>query len=330
MTEVHGSKLRKFLIEKGRIRKEAFDFVNWRAIGVAHRKMSQSKRTWISKHVCRFAATGTNMARRKEWNNPRCPRCGYHGEDSNHVVVCPDTVARKMYHRAILEFQEKLENLQTHHLIISTMTLALFGGEQSFFCDMVKIDKSFNRDPVQRMIASATLEQDSIGWHNFVEGKISNKWAQAQELDYRSKQDCQRSGERWAVSVVNGLYGVIQKMWTQRNKHLHNKEREHTVSKKRERLEQLIDDEFDLGPLGLRECDRAFMNVDKKRVKRWHMNQQVQWLEGMVIVRKFSHKKLARKGRRKRKLLNNSTTDNISTSGRQSKLFEKTVRTWPP
>ena len=210
------------------------------------------------------------------------------------------------------------------------MTLALFGGEQSFFCDMVEIDESFNRDPVQRMIASATLEQDSIGWHNFVEGKISNKWAQAQELDYRSKHDCRQSGERWAVSVVNGLYGVIRKLWTQRNEHLHNKEREHTVSKKRERLEQLIDDEFDLGPLGLRKCDRAFMNVDKKRVKLLHMNQQVQWLEGMVIVRKFSHKKLSQKGRQKRKLLNNSTTDNISTSGRQSKLFEKTVRTWPP
>ena len=47
------------------------------------------------------------------------------------------------------------------------------------------VDKNMTYNTIIQTIACALLEQDEIGWNNFVEGKFSRKWETAQELHYR-------------------------------------------------------------------------------------------------------------------------------------------------
>ena len=213
ISAIHGKRLRKFLIEKGRIASETFDLINWNAIRKANKKLTTHERTWITKHVSRFAATGRNMLRRKEWTNSKCPRCGQHDEDTNHVIICQDKEAEYCFEKAVITFKEKLIKMETAPIITATIIYTLFGGQESFFSDMIKTDDNYENDDIQRTTAAAAIEQDMIGWFNFIEGKMSSKWEIAQEQYYRIQNSRNRKGSNWASTVVSCLNNIIRTQW---------------------------------------------------------------------------------------------------------------------
>ena len=101
--------------------------------------MSYSEKKWITKHVSRFAATGTNMARRKKWSNSRCSQCSQFGEDSCHVVTCQINTTYNTFSDEVLNLQEKLQKTDTHPNIVKAIILGLLGSETIYFCDIVGV-----------------------------------------------------------------------------------------------------------------------------------------------------------------------------------------------
>ena len=179
------------------------------------------------------------MVRRKEWINSRCPQCGQFGEDSPHAVLCRATDVFKVFSEAILTLRDNLEKINTHLLILNTITLTLMGGKHTFFCNMIEIDNDYKSDVLQGTMVVATLKQDNIGWHNFVEGKISRKWEIAQEMLYRLDKKCKRTGSRWAQILVSNLHDIIWKIWRHRNNTIHKKQST-IASKKKEEKSMMI------------------------------------------------------------------------------------------
>jgi hypothetical protein len=108
------------------------------------------------------------------WDDSRCPRCQQDNETTEHIILCNG-------HGANQEFISQVTNLgvwwiemDTHpsiHRCISE-TLMQRSPLTSFFS---------HSDCVCH---SATLEQDEIGWKNFVEGKISKHWGYLQLVYY--------------------------------------------------------------------------------------------------------------------------------------------------
>jgi hypothetical protein len=49
--------------------------------------------------------------------------------------------------------------------------------------------------------AVAAVEQDEIGWQNFVEGKISKSWGIIQWGHYQEQLSVQ-SGDKWTAGLV--------------------------------------------------------------------------------------------------------------------------------
>ena len=91
----------------------------------------------------------------------------------NHFITCKDKTAYDTFTNAVINLQEKLQQIKTHPDIINAIALGLLGGHDTLFCDMVNLDPEYESGVIYRTIAVAALEQDQIRWINFVEGKIA-------------------------------------------------------------------------------------------------------------------------------------------------------------
>ena len=93
---------------------------------------------------------------------------------------------------------------------------------------------------------AAALDQDAIGWMNFIEGRISLEWRTAQSHFYASIGSS-RTSHRWAKELVQNLLAMVHKMWIARNDVAHAiNEKEHKI-KDGLAMDADIDEQFVLG-----------------------------------------------------------------------------------
>jgi hypothetical protein len=60
------------------------------------------------------------------------------------------------------------------------------------------------------------VDQDRIGWYNFLLGRMSKKWSDAQQR-YIDSLKRKHSGRRWTAAVIQKALDIAWDMWEQRN-----------------------------------------------------------------------------------------------------------------
>ena len=70
------------------------------------------------------------------------------------------------------------------------------------------------------MVQVAILEQHEIGWDNFMIGRWSTKWQEAQEF-FLSQSNSKRSPLRWTTAIIKKLLEICWNVWDFRNGHMH-------------------------------------------------------------------------------------------------------------
>ena len=88
-------------------------------------------------------------------------------------------------------------------------------------------------------------EHDKLGWTNFTEGRISEKYERVQCKHYR-RIESRRSSAKWAAEFVDQLVRLTHLQWTYRNKYLHYRTHDgaETVDEyesRMSRIEQLLE-----------------------------------------------------------------------------------------
>ena len=71
------------------------------------------------------------------------------------------------------------------------------------------------------LLKSAIKEQRIIGWRTFLEGQISQKWAQYMSHYYNIERS-HKTGKAWAAKVISYVVKFTFYIWEQQNKQLHN------------------------------------------------------------------------------------------------------------
>jgi hypothetical protein len=130
----------------------------------------------------------------------------------------------------------------------------------------------------------ATLEQDEIGWLNFVEGKISSKWRALQEEHY-SEIGSRRSADRWAAGLVTQLLELVHDMWLHRNAVDHEHDSQGLKIKASQDLATAIQEQFAMGYDGLARRDRHYISHGKDDVKALSASDKQAWLRGVQLAR---------------------------------------------
>eukprot|EP00957_Ditylum_brightwellii_P068757 5218976-Ditylum_brightwellii.AAC.1 len=69
----------------------------------------------------------------------------------------------------------------------------------------------------------AITDQILLGWMNFIKGRVSKKWAEAQKLylDFAAPNSTKHTEEHWAQALVLGLWNYFDEIWTMQNADLH-------------------------------------------------------------------------------------------------------------
>jgi hypothetical protein len=185
--------------------------VDWHVLGPAFRLWPRGKRQWLSNHMAKFSATGRVMFRRKEWEHDRCPRCDAENEDSNHIFRCPAPSAHQQWKESLDSLEVKLEDLWTHPDISRIIMAKLRAWPHSD-------GLSFRGLGLDKTVLAAGAYQDQIGWTNFLLGRLTGFWRDAQdEWIVQTSTKWRQSSARWLSLTTRAVWELLWEMWMQRN-----------------------------------------------------------------------------------------------------------------
>jgi hypothetical protein len=102
------------------------------------------------------------------------------------------------------------------------------------------------------------MEQDEIGWQNFVEGKITQSWGMLQIQHYQ-EQHSKRTMDKWTSGLVTQLLELTHGMWLHRNGVLHAVDAQGLPLQQAAELEAAIHDKFRKNTEGLARKDHHFI-----------------------------------------------------------------------
>jgi hypothetical protein len=79
--------------------------------------------------------------------------------------------------------------------------------------------------PTQRItppdLRAAVQAQNSLGWNQFLKGRIVKDWAPIQDADFACRL-LRNTGKTWSASLSCGIWELAWQMWDHRKEILHN------------------------------------------------------------------------------------------------------------
>jgi hypothetical protein len=129
-----------------------------------------------------------------------------------HIARCTHAVTVALWEQSL----EKLAAWFSHDETHPGITQLLLARLNTWSCHQ---ETQF---PIPRIPAlhMAYLDQQEIGWFNFLQGHISNHWAKIQSEYYRLLESHQ-TGNTWARQLISHLWDITWKMWLHCNYILH-------------------------------------------------------------------------------------------------------------
>jgi len=152
----------------------------------------------------------------KRWRlrtQSKCPRCECEDEDKAHILRCQAPTAAGKWKKAIKELDIWLQATRTH----PQLRQDLISGLQKWHDDQ----------PITRAVIEGTqagTAQDDIGWGVVMEGCLSVRWREEQDIYWKAIKS-RKSSKRWTTALIKRLMLTAWDMWNQRNEALHDSER---------------------------------------------------------------------------------------------------------
>jgi hypothetical protein len=130
---------------------------------------------------------------------------------------------------------------------------------------------------------SAAMEQDEIGWQNFMEGKITRSWGMLQIQLYQ-EQHSKRTMDKWTSGLVTQLLELTHGMWLHCNGVLHAVDEQGLPLQQAAELEAAIHDEFRKNTEGLARKDHHFIRQGRDDVMSMSVVDKRGWLRGIQLA----------------------------------------------
>jgi hypothetical protein len=210
--------------------------------------------------------------------NSKCPNRQEVRESSQHLNRCLD-------HGQTLLFQESIKHLvnwmheynQTDPKLVHWIEkYLLFRGTWTM--------SSLVWDLGSNQIRGAVASQDTIGWVEFLHGKVSVKIATIQEI-HCTLSSCCMTGNDWMKHFIANLIQVSHSQWLYRNFILHNKTRGYLrLQHKKEvlkELDHLMDTNLDEIPQG----SQYLLEMDFTSLYNASFERQSYWVLAMKVAR---------------------------------------------
>jgi hypothetical protein len=269
------TKVMTHLIKTKQLTAAQFNLIYWELIGTTMSSSPQLYQLWASKQVTLFCATGRMMLAMKMWDNDRCPCCKTVEETTKHILICTDPEMADCFSLALEDLECWLDAHETHPSL------------QEFLVNYIKSQgtSTFSQLPnlPQDMLTLAS-DQDAIGWHNCLEGKIPYSLYLFQEL-YLDSLDTRRTITGWAAGLVEHILHITHLAWKHRCDVVHAREAAGLKTAESKTLQDEIRIEFGLGYQNLQYEDDHLLNAGLESILALSGADKKAWLDTIRVAR---------------------------------------------
>jgi len=266
---------------KGSLTTRAFDAVDFEAMGEMLKSKPPTYEMWLTKHVSHFCATGRMMRRMGYWSSSKCQGCEHLYPDreveetTKHMLVCQAKKMVDSYEDSISEISTWLDKVDTEPALARCIVeyLATRGG-----------NGFANLDNFVPSLLHVAADQDSIGWYNFMEGKVAKAMRLHQD-EYYHRQESRRKANRWAAGLVEKIVKMTHSQWTTRNSIVHEKAADGLSKQQSASLKYLIELQFDMGLAGLGRQDHYLLSGGMAEIWARRGPEKMAWIKTIEVAR---------------------------------------------
>ena len=165
--------LRKYWKKKDGLTKQGFNLTNWPAQKKALKEQPPGMQRWWCKHCTRWCGVGRSMKLRKEWDHNLCPLCAKEEETTVHLLKCQHEGATETWNTAM----ERNDTHMTEQQTCPDLQKEIMRNLQ-IWRDGVPRPKSAH---LTYRLQFALADQEKIGWHNFMLGRVAKRITEYQE-----------------------------------------------------------------------------------------------------------------------------------------------------
>ncbi len=144
---------------------------------------------------------------------------------------------------------------------------------------------SLVRDLGSNQIMGMAASQDTIGWVEFLHGKVSVKIAKNQEIHCILSLCCM-TGDDWMKHFIANLIQVLHSQWLYRNFTLHNKSRGYLRLQRRQEVLKEVDCLMDTKPDEIPQGSQYLLDMDFTSLYNASFERQSYWVLVMKAARR--------------------------------------------
>ena len=209
---IHDDIAKEYWQKKMRMSTSLIDSIDWKSQEKALLMKPRPYRHWVSKQATGMCGVGKWTKIYKTSDHDKCPRCSHPAEDVIHYLKCPSASATLVWHKSISQLSDWFETeeapLELRDIIISYLNAWRFGyklGKTQFSIYGFHL---------------AAKDQNTLGWNNFLFGKLHISWANCMNNYYKLKHK-RRSGTVFIARMIVQVWNLSRNQWDDRNRCLH-------------------------------------------------------------------------------------------------------------
>jgi hypothetical protein len=261
------------------VAKQLFPYVYWEGMHQVMRSFPVMFRTWITKHVSHFNGTNRQLSRWDGTVRNVCPNCNRNDESTTHINRCPDPGRRRVMKDSVNELRKWMDSEQTDGELTSLICRYVnHHGEST----MVSLLSS-----TQSKYKAAAILHDTLGWSNFMEGRISVMWVDHRKNDIQGRK-LRRGWDSWARGLMRRLLQMTHQQWMYRNATVHLKIKHGCTAVEHRRLLDEINLCLDIDPEDLLHEHKQLLFTNFKNLAKGPVKDKREWLAEFHAARSLA------------------------------------------
>ncbi len=158
----------------------SFEKVDWNAHKLAFKKHNRIHRISICKLIHGLYHT-RHQDNKFYGTTDSCPCCSSASETLDHALNCPAPLVKEQRQNALSQLITNLDNLRTPQEIVAAIEHGLLAWASSHVNPdyAIRAPTRGSVKPTDIILTQAFHEQTSLGWNQFLRGRISKKWGSA-------------------------------------------------------------------------------------------------------------------------------------------------------
>ena len=190
-----------------------FDLVAWKHLDATLRSKPLAFRLWLAKQHSGFCATGIMMKQCKMSEDDRCPSCWRRKERAKHLYKCLSAARLALLEESVRDLEQWMEkDNNTEPELRYWIPKYIWGWGQLRFCKLGRMSSD---------VEEVARDPDTIGWRNFMGGRICIKFAHIQHT-HLSSSNSLLNMDMWMRLFISKLLHISHSQWILWNFMLHD------------------------------------------------------------------------------------------------------------